>query len=117
VEARRLYRENILSDILSGDDPLVIREELVRSVKGLGYKEASHFLRNIGLGLHLAILDRHILRWMARLRLISSYPKSLSRRRYLELEARFRWLARYLGMTPAELDLLLWAMETGTVFK
>ncbi len=117
VGARRLYMEGHLGEILSIEDPLTAREMLVRSVKGLGYKEASHFLRNIGRGLHLAILDRHILRWMARLRLINSYPKSLSRRRYIELETRFRWLARYLGMLPAELDLLLWAMETGIVFK
>jgi len=38
-----------------------LRIWLVRNVRGLGWKEASHFLRNIGFR-DLAILDRHILR-------------------------------------------------------
>ena len=42
--------------------PTAARVWLVENVKGLGYKEASHFLRNIGLGEDLAILDRHILK-------------------------------------------------------
>ena len=37
------------------------RERLVLDVKGLGMKEASHFLRNVGRGKTIAILDRHIL--------------------------------------------------------
>ena len=39
------------------------REWLVRNIKGIGYKEASHFLRNVGYK-DVAILDRHILNLM-----------------------------------------------------
>lgn len=42
-------------------DVFKTRDWLVKDIKGIGYKEASHFLRNIGLGKNLAILDRHIL--------------------------------------------------------
>src|SRR3989344_6195877 len=38
-----------------------LREWIVKNVKGVGYKEAAHFLRNVGYR-ELAILDRHILR-------------------------------------------------------
>jgi len=40
---------------------LCMPEWLVKNLTGLGYKEAGHFLRNIGSG-KIAILDRHILR-------------------------------------------------------
>ena len=61
------------------------RDWLVKNVKGMGYKEASHFLRNIGLGQDLAILDRHILKNMLLLGVIESLPKT-HRKTYLELE-------------------------------
>jgi len=38
------------------------REWIVKNIKGMSYKEASHFLRNIGFGEDIAILDRHILK-------------------------------------------------------
>ena len=59
------------------------REWLVENVMGLGMKEASHFLRNVGY-LDLAILDRHVLSNMAEFGLIEPKGKSLTRRRYLE---------------------------------
>ncbi|HPV43332.1 MAG TPA: DNA lyase, partial [Spirochaetota bacterium] len=43
----------ILGDLYDGPGR---REWLVKNVKGLGYKEASHYLRNIGLGESIAIL-------------------------------------------------------------
>ena len=60
-----LAREKIngLKKILESDESnLKKREEIVKNIKGLGMKEASHFLRNIGLGADVAILDRHILK-------------------------------------------------------
>lgn len=38
------------------DDVQEMREWLVKNINGLGYKEASHFLRNIGFGESFAIL-------------------------------------------------------------
>lgn len=93
------------------------REWLVQNVKGVGWKEASHFLRNTGRTQELAILDRHILRNMHRFGFADGMPKSLTKNKYLELEQSFIKMSRQLGMKPAELDLLLWAKETGFVFK
>ncbi|NPA15707.1 MAG: N-glycosylase/DNA lyase [Deferribacteres bacterium] len=93
------------------------REWLVKSVKGMGYKEASHFLRNTGFGLELAILDRHILKNLEAFGAIEAIPKTLTRKRYLEIEKRMREFAGRLGIDPAHLDLLLWYKETGFIFK
>lgn len=94
-----------------------MREWLVENVKGLGYKEAGHFLRNIGLGEDLAILDRHILRNLKALGVIGAVPRALSRRRYLDIERRMLEFCKRVGIPPAHLDLLLWAKETGEIFK
>jgi N-glycosylase/DNA lyase len=93
------------------------REWLVRNIKGLGYKEASHFLRNIGFGNQIAILDRHILRNLVHLDVIQDIPASLSRSRYLQIEQKMAEFARNVRIPLAHLDLLLWYKETGEIFK
>jgi N-glycosylase/DNA lyase len=94
-----------------------LREWLVRNVKGLGYKEASHFLRNTGIS-DLAIIDFHIIDILARNRLIRRpKSKSLSKNAYLETERVLARLATKAKITLAELDLYLWYMETGKILK
>ncbi len=93
------------------------REWLVQDVDGFGYKEASHFLRNIGRGEDLAILDRHILANLVRHGVIGRLPHSLTPRRYLAVEARAGAFAEELGISLGTLDLLLWSRETGEIFK
>ncbi|MGC9554861.1 MAG: N-glycosylase/DNA lyase, partial [Thermoplasmatota archaeon] len=111
----RRYQD--IGDILRRfQDQREAREWLVKHVKGLGYKEASHFLRNVGYT-DVAIIDRHILRVMYRYGLIEKIPDSLSRKRYLELERVLERVADHLGITLAELDLYLWYMETGKILK
>lgn len=97
--------------------PSELRDWLQERVLGFGLKEASHFLRNIGLGEELAILDRHILRSLAELGVLDALPPELSRARYLEIEARLRAFSGQVGIPLGHLDLLLWAKETGFVFK
>jgi N-glycosylase/DNA lyase len=99
------------------DSAFQARDWLVQNVLGLGYKEASHFLRNIGRGGDLAILDRHILKNLQLMGVIESIPASLSRKKYLEIEQRMRELSRSMGIPMDHLDLLLWYKEAGEVFK
>ena len=95
-----------------------LRDWLVENVKGFGYKEASHFLRNIGLGQDTAILDRHILKNLKRLGVIDRFPASIgSRRVYLDIEDMMRRFSHKTGIPLEELDLLFWSLETGFVFK
>jgi len=94
-----------------------LREWFVKNVSGLGYKEASHFLRNVGVGLDLAILDRHILRNLYRHGVIDEDPGSVAGKKYLKIEKKMKKFANEVGIRMGALDLLFWSMETGEVFK
>ena len=87
----------------------------MRNIKGLGYKESSHFLRNIGYD-DYAIIDSHILDLLKRNNLVTP-PKTLTRKKYLEIEAILRAIATRTDLTLAELDMYLWYMETGKILK
>ena len=97
--------------------PEDVRLLLVNEIKGLGMKEASHFLRNIGVGLGLAILDRHILKNLAYCGVIEAVPSTLGKSLYLEVEGKMRGFAQDTGIPMPELDLLFWYRQTGKVFK
>ena len=107
--------KNLLEKVVKSHNEKEIREWLVKNIKGIGYKEASHFLRNIGFK-NLAIIDFHIIDLLSRYNLIGK-PRSLSKRRYLEIEGLLRKIAEKVGVSLAELDLYLWYMETGKVLK
>jgi len=96
---------------------LEYRDYLVKNIKGYGYKEASHFLRNVGLGKDIAILDRHILKNLLRYGAIKKIPPSLTKKNYLEIEDKMRAFSRRLAIPMDELDLLFWSMEAGEIFK
>ncbi len=93
-----------------------VREWLVANVKGYGYKEASHFLRNVGFK-NLAILDRHVLNHLYENKIIQKIPQSLSQKNYLKIEKNMESLCSALQMTQAELDMYLWYMKAGDVLK
>ncbi len=99
-------------------DPIERRDWLAgeRRIKGLGYKEASHFLRNVGLSGY-AIVDKHILRSLAELGVIDSPKPPTTRQRYLETEQRMKRFAGEVGIDFDELDLVLWSMKTGEILK
>jgi len=93
------------------------RDWLMREVDGFSMKEASHLLRNIGYSDHLAILDRHVLRNLVHHGVIRSVPKSLTPKRYREIEARWREFAAAVSIPLAELDLLFFSRGAGAILK
>ncbi len=104
--------------ILYIEDPLGRRDFLAnyKGIKGVGYKEASHFLRNIGFSGY-AILDKHILKTLNELKLIENTKPPTTRNRYLQIESRLKRFANELGIDFDELDLLLWSEKTGEILK
>jgi N-glycosylase/DNA lyase len=108
---KKIIKENIKE--LSA---FYLREWLVKNLKGIGFKEASHFLRNIGFK-DFAILDRHILRFLFKNKIIKEIPSNLSKRKYLEIENKLKNLADKLNITLSELDFLIFYLETGTLPK
>lgn len=93
------------------------REWLVDNIYGYGYKEAAHFLRNVGFYEDISILDRHILKNLVKLEVIGEVPKTLTKKKYFEIEQKMRKFCEQSGLTMAELDLVLWSQETGEIFK
>ena len=102
----------------SFDNHLERRDWLVKEkrIKGLGYKEASHFLRNIGLKGY-AILDKHILRSLAELEIIDDPKPPNTRAKYLMIEEKLKDLANLTEIDFDELDLVLWSLKTGEILK
>lgn len=93
------------------------REWIVNNIKGMSYKEAGHFLRNVGFGEDVAILDRHILKNLVKLEVIKEIPKSISPKLYKEIEEKLRVYCEEVGIRMDEFDLLLWYLEAGEIFK
>ncbi len=99
------------------EDVFELREWLVKNIRGIGLKEASHFLRNIGLGENLAILDVHVLKNLKLLNIIDDIPKNWAKREYLRVEEKMRHFSNEINIPMDELDLLLWSEGTGEIFK
>lgn len=122
VASREFLREYCgmqIRSVLEGFDcDLARRDWLVREkrIKGLGYKEASHYLRNIGFKGY-AILDKHVLRCLAELGIIDDPKPPNTRGKYLIAEAKLRKLTTRLKIDFDELDLVLWSMKTGVILK
>ena len=108
----------ILKEKIQGfGDSRKAREWLVENVKGFGWKEASHYLRNIGY-FDLAIIDRHIMNNLREYDLIDLDPqKGLTKKRYFAVENIIEKLASKLDMLAGELDLYMWYRKTGKVLK
>jgi N-glycosylase/DNA lyase len=85
-------------------------------IKGVGYKESSHFLRNIGFRGY-AILDKHILRSLHEFELIDDPRPPMTRSNYMRIERKLKKLAALLEIDFDELDLLLWSEKTGEIIK
>ena len=114
--AKRNY-STIIEKLYTIKNPCDLREWLVKNIKGLSYKESTHFLRNIGKNGNLAILDRHILKNLLSIGVIDEIPKTLSRKKYLEIENKFQTFADYVKININELDLLFWSFGTGIILK
>ena len=93
------------------------REWLVDNIRGMGYKEASHLLRNLGQGQNLSILDRHILKNLVILKVISVVPSSITKKKYLEIEKKMSVFSKRVKIPMDHLDLVLWYKEAGEIFR
>lgn len=87
--------------------------EILLEVKGLGMKEASHYLRNVGRE-DVAIIDRHVLRWLLKR---GYFVSKISKREYLKMEKELSKIAEGMSLSLAELDLKIWFEATGKVLK
>jgi len=121
VQARKIFYKNgkvdIKNRVNSFRDEKKARLWLVENINGISLKEASHFLRNIGMGDDLAIIDRHILTNLKKYGAIKNLPKSITPKQYFLLEEKMRQFSKKINIPMAELDLLFWSNQTGHIFK
>lgn len=89
---------------------------LNKGIKGLAYKESSHFLRNIGFKGY-AILDKHIINSLHEFGVLPTNDKPKNPKNYLEIEQKFIDFSKQVGIGMDELDLLLWSRKNGRILK
>lgn len=117
ISEAQKYKDNLKQSLSSFQGEKEAREWIAKNIKGLGYKESSHFLRNIGYD-NLAIIDFHIIDILADNKLITKpKSKSLTKSKYLEVEGVLKKIAGKSNLTLSELDLYLWYLETGKILK
>lgn len=113
AEARWIMDD--LPGLLKSTDRIGARDYLVENVKGIGYKEASHFLRNVGI-FDFAILDKHIMRMLSE-EYSNLTLKTSTRKDYLKNEELIIDLACKASIEPGILDLYMWKIATGKIIK
>lgn len=125
VENRSFLSQPTLEDPEAGlklsekldKDPEKARKWIVGNIKGLSWKGASHFLRNIGRGEDFAIISSHIVGKMHQLGLVEEPELAKNEEEYLEYERKLQDFSEEVKIPLEELDLVLWSMKTGEVFK
>lgn len=108
-------KENIIS-LKHDTDALRDFFAFNKGIKGIGYKEASHFLRNIGFKGY-AILDKHILNSLLEFNVIDEIKLPMKRNIYREIEQKMKLFSNEIGIPMDELDLLLWSRKAGKILK
>ncbi|MBN2101272.1 MAG: N-glycosylase/DNA lyase [Candidatus Aenigmarchaeota archaeon] len=114
MTCNRKHKET-LKQMIDTKNEKELRDWIVKNIKGLGYKEASHFLRNIGYE-NFAIIDFHIIDVLVGYGLIER-PKAMTRNKYLEIEKILGKIAKRTGLSQGELDFYLWYSETQKILK
>ncbi|MSR85857.1 hypothetical protein EXS74_00510 [Candidatus Woesearchaeota archaeon] len=112
----RFYNRRAEYIFLARNVPLTYdREYLAKNIKGFGYKESSHFLRNMGHSGY-AILDKHVLNAMIEFRIIKKRP-TMTTKNYLLLEKKLKKFSDTLEIGMDELDFVLWSRKSGEILK
>lgn len=118
MEAREKFKNQPIKNKLKEfKDDYELRSWLVDNIKGMGLKEAGHFMRNIGIYENVTILDRHIIKNLYKHGVIEEVPETLTKNKYLEIEEKMKQFSKEIDIPIEEIDLLFWSEETGEVFK
>ena len=85
------------------------RDFFARNLPGVGMKEASHFLRDIGYADSLAIVDSHVVSFLREIGAVQVECASPpTPRLYRELEIILQRISGDTGMNLAVLDMAIW---------
>jgi len=81
--------------------------EMVKQIKGINDKQASHFLATLGFE-DYAILDTHVLKQLVENGVITEKPKYLSHRKYTAIEELMKEFSKSIGIPFPHLDTIFW---------
>lgn len=110
---RALYFEggSLEERLRTSATPQEARRWLIGQSVGIGPKQASLFLRNVGFTNELAILDSHVLRFMYLVGLMEERVKLTSSLSVYEMyESRLRRYAISSGRSMGQLDFAIWVV-------
>jgi N-glycosylase/DNA lyase len=108
LEAKKKFRY-VLMCIESSADSHRKRDFLVKNIRGLGMKAASHFLRNLG-HTDLALIDTHVLKFLS-----DQIPKN--KKEYIEIENKLINISNKIGTSIAEIDAIIWKHYSDTAWE
>jgi N-glycosylase/DNA lyase len=94
----------------TANDQYAARDILVELCLGIGFKQASLFLRNIHYADDLAILDTHVINYMRLMGLEDDVGQGLTQRMYLSYEDRLRKYSEKFNTSVAQLDISIWVV-------
>ncbi|MFT4892937.1 MAG: N-glycosylase/DNA lyase [Candidatus Nanohaloarchaea archaeon] len=106
-----------LREKLDEDNLEKTRKWLAENISGISWKGASHFLRNIGYGNSFGIISTHISTQMKDLEVFENAEAPKNKEEYLEKEEKLKDFSEEISIDIKSLDLVLWSMKTGEVFK
>ena len=111
------FKTFLINQLKNSKDIFELRNWLAKNIYGMGMKEASHFLRNIGLGQNVCILDRHILRNLEEYGVIERIPQNLSKKIYLQIEQEMIKFSKEINIPVFALDYVFWYKSKGELFN
>ena len=108
--AQILYANSSIKKILNNStSDIAVRNFLVNKIPGIGIKESSHFLRNIGYSNSLAIIDVHVLNFLKQYNYVDPIEvQTLTKLKYEKLEIILQNLAEFHKLDLNILDLAIW---------
>lgn len=87
---------------------------LARNIPGVGLKQASHFLRDIGYSSTLAIIDSHVIAFLIEVGAVSQGKiKVVTPKIYIRLERVLRDLCNSFGFNLSIFDMAIWRYMRG----
>jgi N-glycosylase/DNA lyase len=88
------------------------RMRIMSTTIGVGPKQSSLFLRNIGYADDLAILDTHVLHYVALLQLLPTAitARNLGLTMYEKIERELRAYGKTKGLSLSRLDTAIWVV-------
>jgi N-glycosylase/DNA lyase len=114
--AKTLYQKNhgIRRILKNSNYEREARSFLAKNVSGIGLKQASHFLRNVGYSSSLAIIDSHVITFLVEVGAVQDEKiKAVTPKTYIRLERILHKLCESFGFNLSIFDMAIWRYMRG----